>query len=136
MSDGATALAAARQNPPKLVLSDVMMPGLDGFGLFQGLRSDPSTRDIPIILLSARAGEDAVVEGVEAGANDYLIKPFSARELMARVAAHLEMDRMRKESAEKIRQSEERYRTLFNTLLEGFCVIEVMQKSGIPWSQL
>ncbi len=126
VGDGAAALAAARQNPPKLVLSDVMMPGLDGFGLLKGLRSDPATRDIPIILLSARAGEDAVVEGVEAGANDYLTKPFSARELMIRVAAHLEMDRMRKDSAAKIQQSEERYHTLFNTLLEGFCIIEMI----------
>jgi PAS domain S-box-containing protein len=126
VSDGVAALEAARKNPPKLVLSDVMMPGLDGFGLVRGLRSDPATLDIPIILLSARAGEDAVVEGVGAGADDYLTKPFSARELMTRVAAHLEMDRMRKESAVKIRQSEERYRTLFNTLLEGFCIIEVI----------
>ncbi len=133
VSDGSAALEAARKNPPRLVLSDVMMPGLDGFGLLRELRGDPATRDIPFILLSARAGEDAVVEGVEAGADDYLTKPFSARELMTRVAAHLEMDRMRKESAAKIRQSEERYRTLFNSLLEGFCIIEmVFDANGKP----
>jgi PAS domain S-box-containing protein len=126
VGDGAKALEAARKNAPKLVLSDVMMPRLDGLGLLRGLRSDPATRDIPIILLSARAGEDAVMEGVETGANDYLTKPFSARELLTRVAAHLETDRTRKESAEKIRQSEEKYRNLFNTLLEGFCIVEMI----------
>ena len=130
VGDGAAALEAAAKNPPKLVLSDVMMPVLDGFGLLRGLRGDPATRDIPIILLSARAGEEAVLEGVEIGADDYLTKPFSARELMARVAAHLDMDRMRKESAEKIRQSEEKYRNLFNTLLEGFCIIEMIFDDG------
>jgi PAS domain S-box-containing protein len=125
-ADGAIALESARKNPPKLVLSDVMMPRLDGLGLLQGLRNDAATRDIPVILLSARAGEDAVMEGVEIGADDYLTKPFSARELQTRVAAHLKMDRMRKESAEKIRQSEAKYRNLFNTLLEGFCIIEMI----------
>jgi len=126
VKDGVAALEAARQNPPQLVLSDVMMPRLDGFGLLRALRNDPSTRAIPIILLSARAGEDSVVEGVEAGADDYLTKPFSARELLTRVASHLAMDRMRKEAAENIRQSEEKYRNLFNSLLEGFCIIEMV----------
>ena len=83
--DGEAALAIARKNPPDLVLTDIMMPRLDGFGLLQALRSDPRTRSIPAILLSARAGEESRVEGLEAGANDYLIKPFSAQELRARV---------------------------------------------------
>ena len=67
-----------------------MMPSLDGFGLLRALRADPRPRAIPVILLSARAGEEARVEGLEAGADDYLVKPFSARELVARVAARLE----------------------------------------------
>lgn len=71
------------------------MPGLDGFGLLQALRADPRTREVPIILLSARAGKEAVIEGLQAGADDYLIKPFSALELVSRVNGHLQMAQMR-----------------------------------------
>jgi PAS domain S-box-containing protein len=99
--DGLAALASARQHPPDLVLTDVMMPGLDGFGLLQALRSEPQTRKVPIILLSARAGEEARVEGLESGADDYLIKPFSARELLARVEAALKMARLRQEAMQR-----------------------------------
>ena len=81
-----------------LVLSDVMMPKLDGFGLLKALRGDDRTATIPVILLSARAGEESSVEGMEAGADDYLVKPFSARELLARVEAHLNLQRIRRES--------------------------------------
>lgn len=70
--DGLAALDAARLHKPTLVLSDVMMPGLDGFGLLKALRADPTLRDIPVILLSARAGEESTIEGLEAGADDYL----------------------------------------------------------------
>jgi len=98
--NGAAALEAVRRERPDLVLSDVMMPEMDGFELLEALRADPGTREIPIVLLSARAGEEARIEGVEAGADDYLVKPFSARELLARVGAHLEMARMRSEAAE------------------------------------
>ncbi|WP_242059268.1 MULTISPECIES: ATP-binding protein [Nostoc] len=101
VSDGLAALNSARGRVPDLVLTDVMMPGLDGFGLLQELRADPQTRKIPIILLSARAGEEARVEGLEAGADDYLIKPFSARELLARVEAALKMARLRQEAMER-----------------------------------
>ncbi|MGJ5632342.1 ATP-binding protein [Nostoc sp. CALU 1950] len=99
--DGLTALDSARGRVPDLVLTDVMMPGLDGFELLQELRSDPQTQKIPIILLSARAGEEARVEGLEAGADDYLIKPFSARELLARVEAALKMARLRQEAMQR-----------------------------------
>lgn len=77
------------------------MPGLDGFELLRSLRADPHNREIPIILLSARAGEESRIEGLEAGADDYLINPFSARELLARVEAALKMARIRKESPER-----------------------------------
>jgi signal transduction histidine kinase len=96
VSDGAEALAAARRSVPDLVLSDVMMPNLDGFGLLRALRDDPRTRSVPIIMLSARAGEESRVEGLEAGADDYLVKPFAARELIARVATHLTLAQLRK----------------------------------------
>ncbi len=98
VSDGEAALDAARAHPPDLVLSDVMMPKLDGFGLLRALRADPRLREIPIILLSARAGEESRIEGIEAGADDYLVKPFSARELIARVETHVKVSRMRREA--------------------------------------
>ncbi|NJL66592.1 MAG: response regulator [Microcoleus sp. SM1_3_4] len=97
VADGAAALAAIRQAPPDLVLADVMMPEMDGFELLRSLRADPQTQAIPIVLLSARAGEEWRVEGLEIGADDYLIKPFSARELLARVDAHLQLAQMRRE---------------------------------------
>ena len=97
--DGVAALEAARRTPPDLVLSDVMMPRLDGFGLIRALRADPAFTDRPIILLSARAGEEARVEGLDAGADDYLTKPFSTRELLARVGTNLGAARARRENA-------------------------------------
>jgi signal transduction histidine kinase len=92
--DGVAALEAVRARRPALILTDVMMPRLDGFGLIRALRAQPDTRSIPVIMLSARAGEEARVEGIEAGADDYLVKPFSARELVARVATRLELQRI------------------------------------------
>jgi signal transduction histidine kinase len=108
VADGETAFEATRREKFDLVLSDVMMPKLDGFGLLKSLRADEKTRTIPVILLSARAGEESRVEGMGAGADDYLIKPFSARELMARVEAHLNLQRMRRESEEAMLQLMER----------------------------
>ena len=96
--DGQAALEAARRQKPALVLSDVMMPGLDGFGLLRALRADPALRDVPVILLSARAGEESTVEGLEAGADDYLSKPFAARELLARVRTHVDLSLMRQKA--------------------------------------
>ena len=81
---------------PSSSLTDVMMPNLDGFGLLAALQADPATTDVPVIMVSARAGEDGTIEGLEAGADDYLIKPFAARELLARVHANLELDRARR----------------------------------------
>ncbi len=96
--DGEQALEAARREQPDLILTDIMMPRLDGLGLLRALRNDANLRDTPVILLSARAGEEARVEGLDAGADDYLVKPFSARELLARVGARLELVRMRLEN--------------------------------------
>ncbi len=115
VSDGEAALEAARANPPDLVLSDVMMPKLDGFGLLSALRSDSRLCEIPIILLSARAGEESRIEGMEAGADDYLVKPFAARELVARVETHLKISRMRQEGKAALAESEARFRTFANT---------------------
>jgi len=107
VGDGEQALAAARERKPDLVLSDVMMPKMDGFGLLAALRRDSDLRDIPVLLLSARAGEEAKVEGFAAGANDYLVKPFSARELVARVRANLDLATLRRESQETLRRLNE-----------------------------
>jgi signal transduction histidine kinase/DNA-binding response OmpR family regulator len=96
----ATSGAQAREFD--VVLSDVMMPRLDGFGLLHAIRENPSTRRIPVILLSARAGEEARVEGLDAGADDYLVKPFSARELIARVGAHLTLARVRERAIAEV----------------------------------
>src|SRR5262249_17533461 len=95
-ADGEAALAAARRQRPDRIVSDVMMPRLDGFGLLRELRQDEALRELPIVLLSARAGEEARVEGLDAGADDYVSKPFSARELLARVRANLQSARIRK----------------------------------------
>jgi PAS domain S-box-containing protein len=100
VSDGLSALESARQQRPDLVLSDVMMPRLDGFGLLRELRADENLNTVPVILLSARAGEESRIEGLDAGADDYLVKPFSARELLARVGSHITMARMRHQAAE------------------------------------
>ena len=105
VADGAAALQAALASPPDLVLADVMMPGLDGFELLRALRSDDRTRLIPVILLSARAGEEAALTGFEAGADDYLTKPFSSRELLARVRSCLALARLRRAAAEALTEA-------------------------------
>ena len=87
VGDGRAALDAIRRKVPDAIVSDVMMPELDGFGLLRALRADERTRDLPIMMLSARAGEEARVEGLEAGADDYLVKPFAFSELLARLRA-------------------------------------------------
>jgi len=112
VADGLAALKDIRENRPNLVLADVMMPGLDGFELLRQIRGEASTRDIPVILLSARADEQSLIEGLEAGADDYLIKPFSARELIARVKANLRLADVRSNAITAIRESEQRLRWL------------------------
>ncbi|MFZ0273262.1 MAG: sigma 54-interacting transcriptional regulator [Acidobacteriaceae bacterium] len=107
VADGSQALEATRRLRPALVLADVMMPRLDGFGLLRAIRDDSALAGTPVILLSARAGEESRVEGLQADADDYLVKPFSARELLARVATHVKMANLRRDTAER----EERLRS-------------------------
>ena len=99
VTDGQAALEAARADPPDIVISDVMMPRLGGLQLVAALRADLRTADVPVLLLSARAGQEAAIEGLEAGADDYLVKPFSAAELLARVRANVELARVRSHHA-------------------------------------
>jgi PAS domain S-box-containing protein len=80
---------------PELILSDVMMPKLDGFGLIQKIRAHHEMKNIPVILLSARSGDEAKVDGLGAGADDYMVKPFSAKELLARVDANIRIAKNR-----------------------------------------
>jgi diguanylate cyclase (GGDEF)-like protein len=104
-ADGVLALESALASPPDLVLTDVMMPRLDGFGLLAALREQDRTRTIPVIMLSARAGEEASFEGIRAGVDDYLAKPFSAQELIARVSRSLGLARMRRESEQRLEEA-------------------------------
>ena len=94
--DGVDGLAQAQALPPDLVLTDVMMPRMDGFELLAALQADPVTVGVPVVMLSARAGEEGTLQGLDAGADDYLVKPFTARELRARVRSNLELDRARR----------------------------------------
>ncbi|MBO4206275.1 SpoIIE family protein phosphatase [Micromonospora echinofusca] len=101
--DGVAALDAAVRTPFDLVLTDVMMPRLDGFGLVAALRADARTRHVPIVLLSARAGSAEEVAGLAAGADDYLVKPFAAQELIARVRANVELGQLRGQIIRQLR---------------------------------
>ncbi|TSD99578.1 SpoIIE family protein phosphatase [Skermania sp. ID1734] len=116
-ADGAEALDTARADPPDLIVSDVMMPRLDGLELVSALRTDSRTAAVPILLLSARAGEESAIEGLQAGADDYLVKPFSAADLLARARANVELARMRSRHAN--------WRSaLVDSLQEGFFVAD------------
>jgi PAS domain S-box-containing protein len=104
-ANGQEALDRISVAPPDLVLSDIMMPVLDGLGMLDAIRADPATNTLPVILLSARAGEEARVQGLAARADDYLVKPFTARELLARVEVHLSLAHMRKQEAQRVRET-------------------------------
>ncbi len=114
--DGEAAHAIVHQRRPDLILSDVMMPKLDGLGLVRRLRADEALRTLPIILLSARAGEESRVEGLNVGADDYLVKPFSARELLARVESHLKLAQVRIQAEGRVTQVLESITDGFHTL--------------------
>ncbi len=88
-SDGREGLERARAERPDLVLSDIMMPRLDGLQLLSELRADPATASLPVVLLSAKAQNAEVQQGLDAGADDYVTKPFDPLELIDRVNAAL-----------------------------------------------
>jgi PAS domain S-box-containing protein len=124
VGDGRAALESITAQPPDVVLTDVMMPGLDGFGLLAAIRADDRTRALPVIVLSARAGEEARIEGLNAGADDYLVKPFSARELLARVSSQLELARLRRETEQVLRYRSEEHQTLVHQAPLGIYVVD------------
>jgi PAS domain S-box-containing protein len=123
VEDGRAALAAVARRVPDLILSDLIIPGLDGFGLFHELRTDPRTRLVPIIAISGLDQEEARIHALESGASDFLIKPFSERELRARVGTQLEMVRLRREALQ--RESEERFRLLVEAIKDyAICLLD------------
>lgn len=101
-NSGPEALEAVRKKQPDLILLDIMMPGMDGYTVCEILKSDPDTRDIPVIFLTARTETEDAVRGFRVGAADYVTKPFNTAELMARVHTHLELRRTRRCLEEKI----------------------------------
>lgn len=122
--DGEAALAAIRRERPELVITDIMMPRLDGFGLLRALRTDPATQTLPVIVLSARAGEEAKVEGLQAGADVYMLKPFTARELTARVEAAIRLARLRHEAEDALRNRTEQFRILIHQAPLGVYLVD------------
>ena len=120
VADGQQALEAAHQLRPALVLADVMMPRLDGLGLLRAIREDSALCSTPVILVSARAGEESRVEGLQADADDYLVKPFTSPELLARVATHMKMAQLRRVAAER----EERLRDLGERERESRLIVD------------
>jgi PAS domain S-box-containing protein len=124
VQDGQEALAAARRTLPDLVLADVMMPGLDGLGLLKALRDDPRTAEVPVILLSARAGEESRIEGMQAGADDYVVKPFSRRELLACIDAQLRLAHLRREVGTVVRNRSAQFETLLNQAPLGVYLVD------------
>ena len=134
VADGRAALQAAHEQAPDLVISDVMTPGLDGMELLRTLRADPLRARIPVVLLSSRAGEESRSEALEAGADDYLVRPFSARELVARVESTIALARLREQGEAAVRVSEERYRAFIEQSSEGVWRIEVDQPVPVTLS--
>ncbi len=131
-ADGESALESLEQTNFDLILADVMMPLMGGFELLEKVRQHKQTREIPVILLSARAGEESKVEGLEAGADDYLIKPFAARELLARVESNLKLSRLRRESAEELRRAQARLESALEAGLAGTFYWDITNDRVIP----
>jgi PAS domain S-box-containing protein len=131
-ADAPSAIAATRERPPDLVLTDLLLPGMDGYDFLRQLRAEAGTRTLPVIVISGLTEEADRLKALEAGANDYLIKPFSERELMLRVTTHLEMGFLRREAA--LRESETQLRAILEGALDA---VVGMDASGvvIDWNR-
>ncbi|PLW13674.1 hypothetical protein PCANC_15585 [Puccinia coronata f. sp. avenae] len=132
--DAHQAFQWAKLHRPDILVSDVMMPGMDGFELLRRLKADSDTAAMSVILLSARAGSESRVEGLAKGADDYLVKPFEAKELVARVNTHLQIAKMRQRlegavatRTQLLKENEQKYRDLYHT----FEVISMLSPVGI-----
>jgi signal transduction histidine kinase len=106
-NNGQEALQKIQEQPPALILSDIMMPVLDGIGLLQEVKASKATAHIPVILLTARAGEESKIVGWETGADDYLTKPFSSKELISRISSQIKTQQIRAESLMGIVEQEQ-----------------------------
>jgi PAS domain S-box-containing protein len=122
--DGVEALAAIRRSRPELVITDVMMPRMDGFELLGAIRRDARLEALPVIMLSARAGEEARIDGIQAGADDYIVKPFSARELLVRARSQVELSRVRADAQRRIVETEAQLSSIFNVSSVGMAQID------------
>ncbi len=127
VENGEVALASIEHRLPDLILSDVMMPKLDGFELLRALRTNPKTSLIPFVLLSARAGEEAIFCGLGTGADDYLVKPFTTQELLARVHTHLTMARVRAALHEELQATNQRLKETHIQLLQAEKMASISQ---------
>ncbi len=125
VSNGLQALDAILKRRPDLVLSDLMMPVMDGLQLLIELRRNPDTSTIPVVLLSARDGEESSIASLQAGADDYLIKPFSAQQLLARVGAHIRLARLREEAESAMHQKEARLAQILEAVPEGILEVDL-----------
>ena len=125
--DGQEALDYLRKSPVDLLLTDIMMPRLDGFALLSQIRADAALRDLPVVLLSAHAGDEAKIEGLDVGADDYLVKPFSARELLARVTTHLSLAKTRREAHAAVHVADRRFRVALESANIGFALLKSLR---------
>ncbi len=130
-TDGEEAFEKVVQKSPDLLITDVMMPKVSGFELLRRIRNHPDVKNLPVIFLSARSGEEAKVEGLDAGADDYLVKPFSAKELLARVEGNIKIAQSRI-AAEKRMRDVIRQMPVATTLLRGpEFIIEIVNEKGV-----
>ncbi len=123
-NDGQQALAVIRKNAPDLVITDIMMPNLDGFELLNQIRANPSTRTLPLIMLSARAGQEARIEGLQAGADDYLAKPFAARELIASIESQVRLAELRRKVAQQEREAQVTIENVIQSITDPFYAVD------------
>ncbi|MDH2415299.1 SpoIIE family protein phosphatase [Nocardioides sp. CER19] len=121
-TDGLEALEVLGKAPVDVVITDVMMPRLDGYGLLSRMKQDPLLAAVPVIMLSARAGEEGMAEGLEAGADDYLVKPFAARELLARVKVQQRLQQLQRVASEAERR----------TVARELAIADELQHSLLP----
>jgi DNA-binding response OmpR family regulator len=131
---GDEALRIALAERPDLVLADVMMPGMDGFELLRAIRADPMTHTTLVILLSARAGDEARSDGMKAGADDYLVKPFSAREILARIDGHLELSRVHRDAEQALQESRDRLAMALAIARAGSFDLD-LRTNVVAWSE-
>ncbi len=139
VADAEAALAVCQADPPDLLLSDMMMPGMGGLALLRHIRAGGNTASLPAMFLSARSGEEARIEGLAAGADDYLTKPFPARELVARVESVIRLAQVRRKAEEDMRKLAEEMEDLYDHAPCGYHSLDAdgivirMNKTELAW---